>query len=197
MIPWLSCLLAVASVPLANSGLIAFGVASDTTYTIVFETTHGDFTLEVYSARAPRTVEAFMSLVRSGFYDDMVFHRVVRDRVVQTGWLDPDFSPREHTIEPLPNEADNRLKNVRGSVAMARLRDPHSATTEFFVNVEDNPHLDFKSYTVDDWGFTVFGRVIDGMRTVDAISRVPTKRVGRLRDVPRDFIIIHRAYVRD
>lgn len=171
------------------------GGAQDVHPVVVLETSRGDIVIELYPEAAPKSVERFLDLVGSGFYDEMLFHRVVRDYVIQAGVLGMDAEFRGEDVSPIENEAANHLKNMRGAVAMAREDDPHSATTEFFINVRDNRQLDFKAYTKRDWGYAVFGRVVQGMDTVDAIAKMHTRRVGVFRDFPEDLVGIYRAYL--
>ncbi len=162
---------------------------------VVLETSLGSIHIELLPNRAPKTVARFLRLVEEGFYDEMLFHRVVRDFVVQTGLLDMHGEIRGEELGPLENEADNGLTNQRGTVAMARLDDPESAKAEFFINVRTNRDLDFRSYRRDEYGFAVFGQVVEGMDIVDAISRIRTRRAGILREFPREPVAIYHAFV--
>ena len=168
---------------------------SDTNPVVVLETNMGNIHIELYPERAPKSVARFLRLVEEGFYDEMLFHRVVRNYVIQTGLLDMQGESRGDDLEELENEADNRLINQRGTVSMARLDDPQSAKAEFFINVRDNHDLNFKSYRKDDYGFAVFGEVIEGMDVVDDVSELETRRAGILRDFPRQPAAIYQAYV--
>jgi peptidyl-prolyl cis-trans isomerase B (cyclophilin B) len=153
------------------------------------ETTLGLIVIELDSRAAPKSVENFLQYVRSGFYNQTIFHRVIKGFMIQGGGLTQDLQ-RKKTNAPIVNEADNGLKNVRGSIAMARTMDPNSATAQFFINTVDNRSLDFTSKTTQGWGYCVFGQVIKGMQTVDKIESVKTTvRTGR-RDVPADPVII-------
>lgn len=167
----------------------------DMTPSVVLETNRGRIVLELDRAAAPKTVENFLGHIRSGFYDGLTFHRVVPDFMIQAGGFTPEMGRRESSAPDVPNEADNGLKNVRGAVAMARLDDPHSASTQFFINLTDNPRLDHSARTREGWGYAVFGQVTEGMAVVDSIAAVPTHTVGPHRNVPVDPIIIERAYV--
>jgi len=154
---------------------------------VLIQTSMGGITLELDADKAPKTVENFLAYVDDGFYDGTVFHRVIPDFMIQGGGLTPDME-KKATREPVENEAKNGLKNQRGSIAMARTNDPHSATAQFFINHKDNDNLDYPSF--DGWGYAVFGRVVDGMDVVDAIAAVPTgMRAGR-RDVPTQTVLI-------
>ncbi len=168
---------------------------SDTNPVVVLETNMGNIHIELYPERAPKSVARFLRLVEEGFYDEMLFHRVVRNYVIQTGLLDMQGESRGNDLEELESEADNRLINQRGTVSMARLDDPQSAKAEFFINVRDNHDLNFKSYRKDDYGFAVFGEVIEGMDVVDDVSELETRRAGILRDFPRQPAAIYQAYV--
>ena len=143
--------------------------------------------LELDEAKAPLTVANFLAYVDSGFYNDTIFHRVISGFMIQGGGLTADLTKKE-TRDPVQNEAKNGLKNMRGSIAMARTGDPHSATAQFFINHRDNANLDYPSF--DGWGYAVFGKVSDGMDVVDAIADVRTgTRAGR-GDVPLETITI-------
>lgn len=156
------------------------------------ETSLGAITLELAEDQAPKTVENFLGYAREGFYNGTIFHRVIDGFMIQGGGFTADFQQKA-TRPPIRNEADNGLKNQRGTLAMARTGDPHSATAQFFINVQDNPALDHRAPTPQGWGYTVFGKVIDGMDVVDRIRRVPTGAGGpgrRFTDVPTSPVII-------
>ncbi len=163
------------------------GLAHAAPVKILMKTSMGDITLALDPDKAPRTVANFLRYVDEGFYDGTVFHRVIRNFMIQGGGLTPDLQ-KKATHEPVENEAKNGLKNVRGSIAMARTRDPHSATAQFFINHRDNPNLDYPSF--DGWGYAVFGKVIDGMDVVDAIASVKTTYKNGRSDVPVKPVII-------
>ena len=163
---------------------------------VVLETSLGNITIELFPEKAPKTVENFLTLVRSGFYDELLFHRVVNEYVIQTGALGMDGQPRQHDVAPIENEAANRMKNLRGAVAMARGPDPQSADTQFFINVRNNPSLDFKAFTRRDWGYAVFAYVVEGIDVVEEIAKIDTHRVGPYRDFPSEPIALYAAYVR-
>jgi cyclophilin family peptidyl-prolyl cis-trans isomerase len=154
---------------------------------VQMKTGMGDITLELDAEKAPETVANFLRYVDEGFYDGTIFHRVISGFMIQGGGMLPDMHKKE-THEPVQNEAKNGLKNLRGTVAMARTSDPHSATAQFFINHKDNPNLDYPSF--DGWGYTVFGHVFEGMDVVDAIAAVPTGTHGGHRDVPRETVLI-------
>ncbi len=167
--------------------------AADKLPRVLLQTTLGDITLELAADKAPKTVENFLQYVDEGFYDGTIFHRVISNFVIQGGGYTPDFV-KKPTRAPIPSEANNGLSNLRGSIAMARTSDPHSATSQFFINVVDNTFLDHRSQTLRGWGYTVFGRVVEGMEVVDKIRRVPTGRGGPFaKDVPREPVIIKQA----
>ena len=163
---------------------------------VELQTSMGTIVLELNRDKAPRTVKNFLGYVKSGFYDDMIFHRVVADFVIQAGAFDKDMVEYE-TKGPIRSEATNGLKNVRGSVAMARDSDPNSADSQFFINLKDNPNLDFKARTMQDYGYCVFGRVIEGMDVVDAIGQVKTHEFKGYEDVPVKPVIIKHARILD
>lgn len=159
------------------------------------ETSKGAIVLELEAARAPQTVANFLDYVRRGFYGGTIFHRVVPGFVVQGGGMGADFLPRP-TNPPVVNEASNGLKNLRGTVAMARTAAVNSATSQFFINLRDNPHLDHRGTAPADFGYCVFGRVVEGMEVVDAIAAIPTGAGGPFRaDVPLETVTILRAVV--
>ncbi len=165
------------------------------TVRVLMETNKGDITLELDSGKAPKTVENFLRYTNEGFYDGTVFHRVINGFMVQGGGYTQDYE-RKHVHDPVANEADNGLKNKRGTIAMARTMDPNSATSQFFINHVDNPALDHSSRDVRGWGYCVFGKVVDGMDVVDAIADVPTGvRDAGLQDVPKDPVVIERVTV--
>ncbi len=168
----------------------------DPSLLVVLETSRGDIVIELFPEKSPKTVANFLHLVQSGFYDEMLFHRVVNDIVIQVGLLSMDGEVRGMEVQPIENESRNRLTNRRGTLGMAREGDPESATTEFFINVQDNPEFDYVRFPRRRWGFAVFGRVIDGMAVVDEIANIPTKRVGPFPNFPSDPVAVYRAYVR-
>ena len=141
---------------------------------VVLETSAGEITIELDPGKAPKTVENFLSYVDSGHYDGTIFHRVIRNFMIQGGGMDVRMNERD-TGDPIENEADNGLKNERGTIAMARTSDPHSATAQFFINaVETNSFLDHTNKSGSGWGYCVFGRVTSGLDVVDAIRNVAT-----------------------
>lgn len=161
---------------------------------VLFETTKGDMVIELDPEAAPVTVANFLNYVKNGYYNGTIFHRVIKDFMIQGGGFLTNMSPKPADA-PIKNEADNGLKNTVGTIAMARTPDPHSATSQFFINVKDNAFLDHKLKTNQGWGYCVFGKVIKGMATVKAIENSPTGFRDWFQDVPVDSIIIKRASV--
>src|SRR3981189_2808190 len=159
---------------------------------VVLHTNHGPITLDLAPARAPKTVANFVAYVRSGHYDNTLFHRVIDGFMIQGGGFTADFKqkPVRAAIE---NEAKNGLKNKPYTVAMARPSDPHSATAQFFINVADNAFLDHRSPDANGWGYCVFGRVVAGTDGGDHIKGVPTASRGFHQDVPTEDVLIERA----
>ncbi|MFT5396060.1 MAG: peptidyl-prolyl cis-trans isomerase B (cyclophilin B) [Gammaproteobacteria bacterium] len=155
-------------------------------------TTHGPITLELNSEKAPKTVENFIAYVESGHYDGTIFHRVIKDFMIQCGGMDKDMNSKS-TRDSIQNEANNGLANEYGSISMARTGDPHSASAQFFINTSDNAFLDFQSETQDGWGYCVFGKVIEGIEVVNSIEEKPTTTRDGHQDVPEDIIEIEKA----
>ncbi len=154
------------------------------------ETNMGDIIVLLEPDKAPKTVENFLTYAKDGFYNNTIFHRVISNFMIQCGGFTPDYQ-RKPTRAPIENEADNGLSNTKGTIAMARTMDPHSATAQFFINVKDNTFLDFTSKSPRGWGYTVFGRVIKGMDTVNRIRSVATGSGGPFpTDVPQEPVII-------
>jgi peptidyl-prolyl cis-trans isomerase B (cyclophilin B) len=163
---------------------------------VVLHTNHGDITLELDDKRAPKTVANFIEYVRSGHFDNTLFHRVIDGFMIQGGGFTPGLKQKP-TRAPVENEAANGLKNARYSVAMARTNDPHSASAQFFINVADNDFLNHKSPDARGWGYCVFGRVVKGTEVVDRIKAVPTGDSGMHQNVPKDDVVIERAEITD
>ena len=149
---------------------------------------------ELYPEVAPNTVNNFISLVKKGFYDGLIFHRVINGFMIQGGGFEPGMKQKA-TKEPIKNEANNGLKNTRGTLAMARTQAPHSATAQFFINVVDNDFLNFSGESLQGWGYCVFAEVVDGMDVVDKIKGVATGRSGMHQDVPKEDVIIESVTV--
>jgi peptidyl-prolyl cis-trans isomerase B (cyclophilin B) len=156
---------------------------------VEMETSKGKFVIELYPEKAPDTVKNFLNYVDTKFYDGTIFHRVIPKFMIQGGGFTADMK-RKSAGAPIKNEADNGLKNDRGTIAMARTNDPHSATAQFFINTVNNDFLNHKSKTTQGWGYVVFGKVVRGMDVVDAISSVKTVMRGMYRDVPDEIIEI-------
>ena len=163
---------------------------------VVLVTNKGTIVLELDRERAPNTVANFLAHVRVGFYDSLIFHRVEPGFVIQTGYYRPDGSRVTSSAKPIMNESENGWSNQRGTVAMARQDYPHSATSQFFVNLVDNRKLDPDQFH-DGWGYAVFGRVVQGMDVIDAIAGVETTRRNRENYWPVDPIVIDSAYIRE
>lgn len=161
---------------------------------VKMETTKGDIVIELFPAKAPTTVANFLQYVNSGAYDGTIFHRVINGFMVQGGGFDADMRQLPSKA-PIRNEATNGLKNERYTIAMARTNDPHSASNQFFINVANNSGLDHTSPSGQGWGYTVFGKVVDGTQVVDAIKVVPTTRRMGHQDVPVEPVTIKKAYV--
>ncbi|MFN5235483.1 MAG: peptidylprolyl isomerase [Burkholderiaceae bacterium] len=159
---------------------------------VVLSTNHGDITIELDAEKAPKTVDNFLSYVKSGHYDGTIFHRVIDGFMIQGGGFEPGMKQKE-SGEPSDNEAANGLANEKYTVAMARTNDPHSATAQFFINVKDNSFLDYSG--PDQWGYCVFGRVTAGTEVVDEIRKVKTSTKGFHGDVPVEDVIIEKAEI--
>ena len=157
------------------------------------DTNKGPITIELYPDKAPKTVENFLVYVDEGYYDGTIFHRVIKDFMVQGGGFTEDLQ-KKPTHDPIQNEADNGVKNERGTIAMARTGDPHSATAQFFINHKDNEFLNHSGKNPRGWGYTVFGKVTDGMEVVDEIASSPTGGKGPFpTDVPQTTIVIEKV----
>lgn len=161
---------------------------------VVLETTLGKIVFEIFQDKAPETAKNFLKYVDEKFYDGTIFHRVIPNFVVQGGGFDKEMKEKD-TYPPIKNEAENGLSNLRGTVSMARTNDPHSATSQFFINLVDNKNLDFKDKNSGrGWGYAVFGKVIEGMDVVDKIAKVETTTKGYYENVPKEPVIIIKAY---
>jgi peptidyl-prolyl cis-trans isomerase B (cyclophilin B) len=159
---------------------------------VLIETSKGSFVIELYPDKAPKTVENFLRYVNEAFYDNTIFHRVIPNFMIQGGGFTADMQ-KKHTHAEIQNEADNGLRNRIGTVAMARTNDPHSATAQFFVNVSQNTFLDFREKHGRGWGYTVFGNVIKGMKTVNQIRNEKTGFKDGFKDVPLTTVMIIKA----
>ncbi len=160
---------------------------------VVLETTMGNITIELDAKNAPNSTANFLAYVDDGYFVDTTFHRVIPNFMIQGGGITADMADKPSKRAPIENEANNGLKNDRGTLAMARTSDPHSATSQFFINHKDNDFLNFKSETMQGWGYAVFGKVTDGMDVVDAIAAVKTGNKGGHQDVPLETITITGA----
>ncbi|HKK77871.1 MAG TPA: peptidylprolyl isomerase [Saprospiraceae bacterium] len=161
---------------------------------VQLKTNKGDIKLELDADKAPNSVVNFLQYVEDGFYSNVIFHRVIPGFMAQGGGFDTEMQEKE-THAPIENEANNGLKNNRGTIAYARTGDPHSATAQFFINLVDNDFLNFTSETPRGWGYAVFGKVIEGMEVVDAIAAIPTGRLRGMGDVPKEQVVIESAEV--
>ena len=160
---------------------------------VLLETTMGDITIELDTKNAPISSANFLAYVDEGYFVDTIFHRVIPDFMVQGGGVTADMKDKPNKRAPIKNEANNGLKNDRGTLAMARTGDPHSATAQFFINHADNAFLNFSSETTQGWGYAVFGKVTDGMDVVDTIAKISTGNNGGHQDVPTETITITGA----
>lgn len=159
---------------------------------VLLTTNHGQITLELDADKAPKTVENFLSYVKSGHYDGTIFHRVIDGFMIQGGGFSPDMRQKP-TEDPVENEANNGLTNDRYTIAMARTSDPHSASAQFFINVNDNDFLNYPGS--DGWGYCVFGKVTSGTEVVDKIGNVDTGRRSMFSDVPTEDVVIEKAEI--
>lgn len=155
-------------------------------------TTYGEILLELNAEKAPITVKNFLSYVESGHYNNTIFHRVINNFMIQGGGFDLDFSQKP-TQENIQNEANNGLTNDEGTIAMARTPDPHSASAQFFINVNNNDFLNFRDESMQGWGYAVFGKVVEGMETVNKIKEVATGGRNGHQDVPVEDVILEKA----
>ena len=158
---------------------------------VTFQTNHGDIVIKTFDDKAPATVQNFLDYCREGFYDNTIFHRVIPGFMVQGGGFTTDMQQKQ-TNAPIKNEADNGLRNLRGTISMARTADKDSATSQFFLNVADNAFLD---HGQRDFGYAVFGKIVKGQDVVEKISQVPTKDVGPYQNVPSKPVVILSAKV--
>lgn len=161
---------------------------------VVMETSLGTIKIELFDKEAPLSAENFRAYVRQGFYDGLIFHRVIPGFMIQGGGMEPGMKERQPTRSNLPNEATNGLKNLRGTLSMARKPDIHSASSQFFINVNDNTSLDHRGKEPQLFGYAVFGKVVEGMEIADKIVAVATTRKGMHSDVPIKDVLIIKAY---
>ena len=159
---------------------------------VKLHTNYGVITLELFADKAPETVENFKQYVRDGHYDNTIFHRVISNFIIQGGGFEPGMKQKD-TRKSIKNDANNGVANKKGTVAMARTMEPHSASAQFFINVADNDFLNHSAPTVQGWGYAVFGQVTDGMDVVEKIKSVSTTMRNGHQDVPADDVIIERA----
>lgn len=159
---------------------------------VQMQTNFGIIKIELFEDKAPKTVENFVNYVKDGFYDGLIFHRVIDGFMIQGGGFTADMAQKP-TAEPVENEADNGVRNEAGTIAMARTMDPHSATAQFFISVADNDFLNHRGKTMDGWGYCAFGKVIEGMEVVNQIKGVKTGFHGGHQDVPVESVIIEKA----
>ena len=186
---------AVASIfflsPIGQKDQTEYYPEEDQMSLVTISTSAGDIHLELDADNAPITVANFLKLAEDGYYTGTIFHRIIEGFMVQGGGLDENMTPKPTNTDPIQNEANNGLKNNRGSIAMARTMDPHSATGQFFINHKDNDFLNHTAETSQGWGYAVFGSVIDGMDVVDQIALSTTSTVGGYADAPLEPIVIN------
>ena len=161
---------------------------------VLLQTSSGDITVALNTEEAPETTENFLAYVKDGFYDNTIFHRIIAGFMIQGGGFSPGMVQKS-THSPIKNEADNGLKNMKGTLAMARTSDPHSASSQFFINVANNDFLNFQSKTSNGWGYCVFGEVSDGIDIVEALSKVSTTSRAGHQDIPEEDVVIQTATV--
>lgn len=163
---------------------------------ITLKTNYGDIKIELDTKNAPETAANFLSYAKDGFYDGTIFHRVINGFMIQGGGFDDKMSQKK-TKDPIKNEAKKDAPNKKGTIAMARTSDPHSATAQFFINVADNDFLNFSSESGNGWGYCVFGKVVEGMDVVDKIKKVATTSRAGHQDVPVENVVIEKAVVEE
>lgn len=183
--------LVLTTIIFINNGVNA-EMATNTIITV--KTSLGDIKLELFNDKAPITAENFEKYIKSNYFTNSIFHRVIKDFMVQGGGFTTEMKEKE-TMSPIKNEANNKISNERGTIAMARTNDPHSASAQFFINLKDNTFLDFKSETTQGWGYCVFGKVTEGIEVIDEIAMVDTGSYGPHQDVPKDPVIIKEIII--
>jgi len=161
---------------------------------VKLSTSMGDIVLELDAEKAPITVENYLNYVKNGHYDGLIFHRIIPNFMAQGGGMEPGMSERPN-LSPIQNEADNGLKNDKGTIAMARTNEPNSATSQFFINLKDNDFLNHTGKDLRGWGYCVFGKVIEGLDVVEAMGAVATGNAGGHQDVPTEDIVIIKAEI--
>ena len=176
-------------------GLLTFNLALAANPVVVMETSHGPIEIELFADKAPNTTANFLKYVNDKFYDGTIFHRVINGFMIQGGGFNEKMEEKKAGA-PIKNEANNGLGNDVGTIAMARTNDPHSATAQFFINVENNSSLNHTSETVSGWGYAVFGKVTEGMHVVNRIKMVKTGNLGGHQNVPMDPVVIKKVYVK-
>ena len=159
---------------------------------VTFHTNHGDIVIKTFDDKAPETVKNFLDYCREGFYNNTIFHRVINGFMIQGGGFEPGMKQKT-TKDPIKNEANNGLKNDKYTIAMARTNEPHSATSQFFINVADNDFLNHTSPTSRGWGYAVFGKVVSGTDVIDAIARVRTASRSWYGDVPVEDVVMEKV----
>lgn len=186
-----------ASLALISFTLITFTATAFAGPMVKLQTNMGDIVVELNKEKAPKTVDNFLAYVKDGFYNGTIFHRVIDGFMIQGGGFTQNME-KKGTKAPIPNEADNGLKNDKGTIAMARTSEPNSATAQFFINVVNNDFLNFRSKTPRGWGYAVFGKVVQGMEVVDKIRKIPTGPQNPFpKDVPQSPVIIESVSVMD
>ena len=183
--------LVLTTIIFINNGVNA-EMATNTIITV--KTSLGDIKLELFNDKAPITAENFEKYIKSNYFTNSIFHRVIKDFMVQGGGFTTEMEEKE-TMSPIKNEANNKISNERGTIAMARTNDPHSASAQFFINLKDNTFLDFKSETTQGWGYCVFGKITEGIEVIDEIAMVDTGSYGPHQDVPKDPVIIKEIII--
>lgn len=161
---------------------------------VKLSTSMGDIVLELDAEKAPATVENYLNYVKNGYYDGLIFHRIIPDFMVQGGGMEPGMKERPN-LSPIENEADNGLKNDKGTIAMARTNDPHSATSQFFINLKNNDFLNHTGKDPRGWGYVVFGKVVEGADVIEAMGKVSTGTVAGHGDVPNEDVVLNKAEI--
>lgn len=193
LIPLVAVIAAIASLFLLPSAQGEKTMNDSSNPSVLIETSMGNITIELDAKNAPNSTENFLAYVDDGYFVDTTFHRVIPGFMIQGGGITADMQDKPSSRAAIKNEANNGLKNDRGTIAMARTNDPHSATSQFFINLKDNDFLNFKNESMQGWGYAVFGKVTDGMDVVDAIAAVQTGNKGGHQDVPVETITITGA----
>jgi len=183
--------LVITTIIFLNSGANA---EMTTNTKIIIKTTSGDIKIELYDDKAPITSENFKKYIESGYFTDTIFHRVIKNFMIQGGGFTAEMSEKD-SMPPIKNEANNGISNERGTIAMARTPDPHSASSQFFINLKDNNFLDFTAETSQGWGYCAFGKVFEGMDILDKIALVDTGSYGAHQDVPKEPITINEIII--